>query len=133
MGLLERIARTVRPNHVRDGEVTAKTNRAAPIAVPPDELAGELCDQRNVESESPTTTTNGSAHLAPAVMSRVVVRKRIALIPARGGARTISATDGTRKCEFHVRLATSSSSPFGRWRARPDVLQLAGTSTGEFE
>jgi hypothetical protein len=37
---LERTARTVRPNHVRDGEVTAQTSRAAPIAVPPDELAG---------------------------------------------------------------------------------------------
>ena len=79
--MLERIARTVRPNHVRDGEVTAKTNRAAPIAVPPDELAGELCDQSNAGSVTTATTTPGRAVSAPLVMSRiVVVGKRIALI-----------------------------------------------------
>src|SRR5262245_53328428 len=73
-------------------------------------LQGELCDQRNAESVS-TTTTRG-AQSAPAVLSRVVLRKRIALIPARGGGRRISATGETRKCEFfHVRLVTRSPLP----------------------
>jgi hypothetical protein len=68
----------VRPNHVRVCAVTTQTNRAAPIAVPPDELAGELCDQRNARSVSTMTTTRAVTAL---VMSRImVVGKRIALI-----------------------------------------------------